>query len=78
MANIEIKHFSHKVGVNVHHFEWCTKYRYQMLKKDEYKKFCEDTLRVSLRLMTADIIFELFSPVFIILKHIKRGTGGRK
>ena len=42
---LELKHHAHKVGVNVHHFEWCTKYRYQMLKKDEYKKFCEDALR---------------------------------
>jgi putative transposase len=29
----------------VHHFEWCTKYSYQILKKDEYKKFCDGALR---------------------------------
>lgn len=45
MANLEIKHHSHKVGVNVHHFEWCTKYRYHMFKQDKYKKFSENVLR---------------------------------
>ncbi len=42
---MEIKSTAHKVGVNVHHFEWCTKYRYQMLRKDTYKKACEDAVR---------------------------------
>ena len=42
---MELKSTAHKVGINVHHFEWCTKYRYEMLKKDEYKKFCEDAVR---------------------------------
>jgi putative transposase len=45
MATLELKHFSHKVGVNVHHLEWCTKYRYQMLLKPEYKNACEDAIR---------------------------------
>ena len=45
MTTLELKHYAHKVGVNVHHFEWCTKYRYNMLRKDEYKKFCEEVLR---------------------------------
>ncbi len=45
MASIEMQHYSHKVGVNVHHLEWCTKYRYQMLRQDKYKKVCEDAVR---------------------------------
>ena len=45
MTTLELKHYAHKGGVNVHHFEWCTKYRYNMLRKDEYKKFCEEVLR---------------------------------
>ena len=45
MATLELKHYSHKVGVNVHHLEWCTKYRYQMLRKPEYKNACEDAIR---------------------------------
>ena len=47
---MEMKHFAHKVGVNVHHLEWCTKYRYKMMGKEEYKKLCEDAIReVALR-----------------------------
>jgi len=45
MTNLEIKHYSHKVGVNVHHLEWCTKYRYNMFKQDKYKNLCEEILR---------------------------------
>lgn len=45
MANLEMKHYSHKVGVNVHHLEWCTKYRYCMMRKEDYKNVCENALR---------------------------------
>ena len=45
MSKLEMKHYAHKVGVNVHHLEWCTKYRYKMFKQDEYKKLCEEILR---------------------------------
>jgi len=45
MANMDYQHFSHKVCVNVHHLEWCTKYRYRMLRKQEYKNLCEYILR---------------------------------
>jgi REP element-mobilizing transposase RayT len=26
---------SHSVGISIWHFEWCTKYRYNMFKKEE-------------------------------------------
>jgi putative transposase len=42
---LEIKHYAHKVGVNVHHLEWCTKYRYRMFRQDKYKKLAEEILR---------------------------------
>jgi len=29
----------------VHHLEWCTKYRYAMLRREEYFKACEESLR---------------------------------
>ena len=45
MATLEIKHHSHKVGVNVHHIEWCTKYRYKMFRQDKYKTLAEEILR---------------------------------
>ncbi|MEM4259856.1 MAG: IS200/IS605 family transposase [Candidatus Woesearchaeota archaeon] len=44
MSKLEIKHYAHKVGVNVHHLEWCTKYRYEMFKQGKYKKLCKEIL----------------------------------
>ena len=44
MAKLEMKRYAHKVGVNVHHLEWCTKYRYEMFKQDKYKKLAEEIL----------------------------------
>lgn len=45
MGKLEMKCYPHKVGVNVHHLEWCTKYRYKMFKQDEYKNLCEEILQ---------------------------------
>lgn len=28
----EFIHYSHSIGNNVHHIEWCTKYRYRMFQ----------------------------------------------
>lgn len=42
---MEYKYFSHKVCVNVHHLEWCTKYRYKMFRQEKYKNLCEEILR---------------------------------
>src|SRR3989338_2513137 len=42
---MELKSTAHKVVINMHHFEWCTKYRYGMLRKQEYKTFSEDALQ---------------------------------
>ena len=39
-----MKHTPHKVGLNVQHLEWCTKYRYKMFKQDKYKKLSEDCI----------------------------------
>ena len=38
-------HFSHKVGTNFWHVEWCTKYRYQMMKQEDIKNLVEATIR---------------------------------
>ncbi|KHO45527.1 MAG: hypothetical protein QS98_C0010G0053 [archaeon GW2011_AR3] len=45
MATLELRHHAHKVGVNVHHLEWCTKYRYRMFKQEKYKILAEEILR---------------------------------
>ena len=42
---MELKSTAHKVGINVHHLQWCTKYRYRMLRREEYKNACETALR---------------------------------
>ncbi len=44
MAELELRYHSHKVGVNVHHFEWCTKYRYRMFKQNKYQELCNTLL----------------------------------
>ncbi len=36
---------AHKVGTNVHHLEWCTKYRYKLLRQEKYKNLCEGFIR---------------------------------
>lgn len=36
---------SHAVGISMWHFEWCTKYRYKMFSKDEYKNLIAACIR---------------------------------
>jgi len=45
MVKLEIRRYSHKIGVNVHHLEWCTKYRYKMFRQQKYKKLAENLLK---------------------------------
>ena len=44
-VNVELEHYNHKVGINFWHFEWVTKYRYQMFSKFMYKNLCEACIR---------------------------------
>jgi len=32
----EYRRNAHSVGISIWHFEWCTKYRYKMMRKEEY------------------------------------------
>ena len=43
--NTTLRHCSHTVGLNFWHFEWCTKYRYEMMKKDELKNLVAACIR---------------------------------
>src|SRR4030042_536653 len=36
---------SHSIGQNLYHLEWCPKYRYNMLRREENKNLCETILR---------------------------------
>ena len=40
---------SHSIGNNVHHLQWCTKYRYKMFRKQKFREFCKDTLHIVAR-----------------------------
>ena len=33
------------VGISMWHFEWCTKYRYKMFRKEEYKNLIAACIR---------------------------------
>lgn len=65
MASVEMKHYAHKVGVNVHHLEWCTKYRYNMLKQGKYKKACENAIR-----QQADRHGIIIRGLFVMPEHV--------
>lgn len=45
MTYVDVVRHNHSVGNNMHHFEWCTKYRYKMFRKEKYKTLCERVLR---------------------------------
>ena len=47
MISTKPKHFSHKVGLNFWHLEWCTKYRYSMMQKLKHKNLVEAAIRKS-------------------------------
>ena len=59
MAELVRRYWSHKVGVNVHHLEWCTKYRYNMFLQDKYKNIAEEILRETAKRWNI-VIRELF------------------
>jgi len=40
---------SHSLGNNIHHFEWCTKYRYAMFRKQKFAEFCRDAISIAAR-----------------------------
>ena len=39
------EHFEHSVGKIMMHLEWCTKYRYKMFKKEEYRNLISACIR---------------------------------
>ena len=47
MISTTLRRTSHKVSKNFWHFEWCTKYRYKMMKRYEIKNLVEATIRKS-------------------------------
>ena len=47
MINTTLRRMSHTVGLNFWHFEWCTKYRYDMMKKPGLKNLVMAAIRKS-------------------------------
>ena len=47
---------SHAIGVSMWHFEWCTKYRYKMFGKDEYRNLITACIRRAASLHEIKII----------------------
>jgi putative transposase len=47
---------SHSLGNNIHHFEWCTKYRYNMFRKTKHAEFCKDAINMAARKYGIEII----------------------
>ena len=47
---------AHSVGISMWHFEWCTKYRYKMFGKEEYKNLMIACIRRSASLHEIKII----------------------
>ena len=52
----EYEKSNHSVGLYMWHFEWCTKYRYKMFKKEEYQKLAEACIRRAASLHKITII----------------------
>ena len=42
---MEYEKYNHSVGVMIIHVEWCTKYRYKMFGKDEYRNLANACIR---------------------------------
>ena len=62
---LKIKRHAHKVGVNVQHLEWCTKYRYSMFRQDKYKNLCKEILKE-----TAERHKIIIRELFVMPEHI--------
>jgi putative transposase len=45
METTNLMHLSHKVTMNFWHMEWCTKYRYEMMEREEIKNLVEAAIR---------------------------------
>ena len=45
MISTKLNHFSHKLGLNFWHLEWCPKYRYKMMQKLENKNLVQAAIR---------------------------------
>mgnify|MGYP000278480013 CR=1 FL=1 len=45
MISTKFRQYSHTVGVNYWHFEWCTKYRYCMMKSSSIKNLVIAAIR---------------------------------
>ena len=79
MINTKLNHYSHKVGLNFWHLEWCTKYRYKMMRKFEHKNLAEAAIRKASREHDIEIHSISVMPDHVhLLVTLPRGTDERK
>ena len=45
MTDEFIRH-SHSTGNNIHHLQWCTKYRFNMFRNQKFAEYCKDILHM--------------------------------
>ena len=66
----EYERNKHSVGLSMWHFEWCTKYRYEMFRKEKYLKLVEACIRRATSLHSIIIIEISVMPehVHIVIK----------
>ena len=79
MINTTLNHFSHKVGLNFWHLEWCTKYRYEMMRKFENKNLVQAAIRKAASSHNIEIHIVKVLPDHVhLLVTLPRGTDDRK
>ena len=61
----DLSSVSHAVFQNVHHFEWCTKYRYSIFDSQELINACEASIRAAAQ-RHGIVLFELS----VMVEHV--------
>ena len=61
MQTIELERHNHSVGRNTWHIEWCTKYRYRMMQKEENRQIVKACIRQAahrhnIKLLAAEVL----------------------
>ncbi|MEX0920280.1 MAG: hypothetical protein WDZ69_01715 [Candidatus Pacearchaeota archaeon] len=57
---------NHSVGISMWHFEWCTKYRYKMFRKEEQRNLITACIRRAALLLKTPL--RVFDPATILLQ----------
>ena len=75
--NRDYDRYNHSIGMNCHHLEWCSKYRYKMLGKEKYKAMCEEILREIAQRHKIEIIEMTVMPEHIHMRTLNNMCFGQ-